>query len=137
MTAISRKPQSLPEVLDLYVECLRQYLLAQRERRFVDGNKFVDAAREAATLLRHNFGPEGRKAMVTLLDHPDSGIRLGAASDVLDFAESRAVKVLNEIEKADQPFEGTAAHYCLREWQANRKSFPGGHIVLEANEKYD
>lgn len=131
MTVIGQKSRSLPDVLNKYVENLKLYLLAQRERRFVDGNKFVDAAREAATALRHDFGPDGRKAMLALLEHPDSGIRLNVASDVLDFATDLAVRVLDEIEKANQPFEGTAAHYCLKEWRASLKEFPGGHIRLE------
>jgi hypothetical protein len=137
MTSNSQKRQPLPEVLNEYVESLEQYLLAQREKRFIDGNKFVDVARKAATALRHEFGSEGRKAMLALLNHPDSGIRLSVASDVLDFAIGRAAKVLDDIEKANRPFEGTAAHYCLKEWRADRKQFPGGHVTLEPKENYD
>lgn len=137
MTIEKRELQPLPDVLQEYVKSLAQHILAQRERRFVDGNKFVDIAQSAAKSLRHEYGAEGRKAMLSLLDNPDSGIRLNVASDVLDFATERATSVLIDIEKANQPFEGTAAHYCLEEWRAGRKQFPGGQVVLEPGENYE
>ena len=137
MTAQTHKPKLLPEAIAEYVENLEQYLLAQRERRFVEGNKYVDQAYMAAKTLRHEFGQEGRKAILALLDHPDSGIRISASSDSLDFATGRATKVLEEIEEADQPFEGTAAHYCLKEWREGRKQFPGGTVTLEPGESYE
>lgn len=137
MTAQNRKPKLLSDTIAEYVENLELYLLAHRERRFVDGNKYVDKAYKAAKTLRHEFGQEGRKAILALLDHPDSGIRMSAASDLLDFATGRATRILEEIEEADQPFEGTAAHYCLKEWRAGRKQFPGGPVTLEPGESYE
>ena len=130
----SQKPKLLLDVIAEYVDNLERHLLAQRERRFVDGNKYVDKAYRATKALRHEFGQEGRDALLALLDHPDSGIRSNAASDSLDFAPELAVRVLEEIENANQPFEGMAAHYCLKEWRAGRKEFPGGLVVLDSDE---
>mgnify|MGYP002713111791 CR=1 FL=1 len=133
----NRNQRLLTDVFAEYVKNLELYLLAHRERRFVDGNKYVDKAYKAAVDLRHNFGQEGRDAILTLLEHPDAGMRSSAASDSLDFATERATRVLEEVEKANQPFEGMAAQYCLKEWREGRKQFPGGPVTLEPGETYE
>jgi len=133
----NRTVEPFSDVLGEYVNNLEQYLLTQREKRFVDGNKFADAAWKAAVSLRHDYGSKGRNAMLSLLSHSDSGIRLSVASDVLDFAPASAARVLEAIEKAARPFEGTAAHYCLEEWKAGKKKFAGGAVTLEIGERYE
>lgn len=135
MKAQRRKSCSVPDLLAEYLGNLESYLSAHRERRFVEGNKYVDRAWKAATVLRHEFGQEGRNAILTLLDHPDPGVRSSAASDALDFATERATKVLEEVEAANQPFDGMAAHYCLKEWLAGNKKFPGGPVASEEPSK--
>lgn len=127
---------ALLKLTSAYVEHVDAYLAAQRQRKFVEGNKHVDAAQKVAKELRHNYGRDGRKALVTLLSHSDSGFKLVVASDILDFAEGMAVTVLDEIEKANKPFEGTAAQYCLKEWRSGRKVFLGGPVTLDTDELY-
>lgn len=126
----------LESVLQEYVSNLEAYLCAQRERRFKAGNKYVDKAYIAAKRLRLDFGRKGREAIVELLKHPDTGIRTCAASDCIDFAEDVAVNVLEDIAASDSSFDGMAAQYCLKEWRAGRKKFPGGPIELESGEYY-
>lgn len=131
MNTKNQKPKLLSDVIDVYVENLKLYLLAQREKRFVDGNKYVDKAYKAAAVLRHEFGEEGRNALLELLTHQDTGIRSCVASNVLDYAEDKATKVLKEIEEANRPFESMGAHYCLKNWREGSMKFPGGPVTLE------
>ncbi len=129
MSSKNRKPNLLSNVIDMYVQNLELYLLANREKRFVDGNKYITKAYKAAAELRHEFGQEGRNALLALLTHTDSGIRLSVANDIIDYAEDEATKVLEEIEQAKLPFESMTAHYCLKNWREGSKKFPGGPIT--------
>lgn len=131
MSIKNQNPKLLSDVIDIYVQNLELYLLANREKRFVDGNKYITKAYKAAAELRHEFGQEGRNALLALLTHPDSGIRLSVANDVLDYAEVEATKVLEEIENAKHPFESTGAYYCLKNWREGSKKFPGGPVALD------
>lgn len=55
-----------------------------------------------------------KNALLELLKHPDSGVRLSVANNVLDYAEDKAVRVIEEIEDAKIPFESMGAYYCLK-----------------------
>lgn len=135
---IKRKQRELlKDVIAEYIESLERYLITLHERRFVDGNQYADRVYEAAELLRHKFGSEGRRALVAFLDHEISGIRSNAAANTIDFATARAVSVLEEIEKAARPLESLAAHYCLKNWREGQTQLAGGPVTLELGENYD
>jgi hypothetical protein len=65
----------------------------------------------------------GRAALAVLLNHPDAGVRVSAATYLIDLMPERVVPILREI---DEKNGGNSAdftgHWALLAWERERKS---------------
>lgn len=113
--------------LDEYVDNLRQFVETRRARDFVAGNVYAEKLGIAAAKLRHEFGNEGRRALVNVMSDEELLVRNIAATHCLDFESILAESVLREVIEKDR-FEGPMAQWILDEWRSGRKDFPGGPI---------
>lgn len=107
-------------------ELIRQYIAAAAEAGRLDipswrQNRAADKVAAIYGELRHR-GPDAQAALLTLLDHPDPGVRGWAASHALEFAPDRAVETLEAMQGAEFP-HGLNAEMTLREWRAGRLRF--------------
>jgi hypothetical protein len=65
-------------------------------------------------------GVEGRAALIGLLEHPASEVRVWAASDVLEFAPDKAEPILEVLAESGKPSAAFDARATLEEWRAGR-----------------
>jgi Domain of unknown function (DUF2019) len=103
-------------------ELLAAYLLtAERwdsvQSNATQANKEFDELRRLYRLLR--VEPRGREGIEKLMEHPNKGVRLSAASHALAWSPDRASEMLEEI-ASGKGLHAVSAHYTLLSYRSGK-----------------
>ena len=88
-----------------------------------EANRAHDELAEIYRELRRR-GPEDQAALLELLDHEDTGVRLWAAAHALEFAPERGEPVLKKTRAQMKNLLGFVAGMTLARWQDGKLEFP-------------
>lgn len=105
-----------------YREAATQHGIATASGDPVTANGYADRLAEIYSELRGR-GYGAQSLLIPLLDDPQPGVRLWAASHALDFASPAGERTLIGL-AADPGFINVSAEATLQEWRAGRLKFP-------------
>jgi hypothetical protein len=106
--------RTVPRLLDAYLETAERWDALQSDA--TGANKVFDENHELYKLLRAT--PEGREGIAKLMEHPNVGVRLLAATASLGWAPEAASGVLEAIE-GGVGLHAVTAKYTLRSYRAD------------------
>lgn len=69
-------------------------------------------------------GLDAQRKLLTLLDHPDPGVRGWAGSHVLDFAPDDGERTLLAMSETPRSFVSFSAKMTLKLWRTGKLTFP-------------
>jgi hypothetical protein len=107
--------RAVPTLLDAYLESAERWDSLQSDA--TAANKVFDENHEIYKLLRTT--PEGREGIAKLMEHPNVGVRLLAATDSLGWAPDEASGVLEAIERG-VGLHAVTAKYTLRSYRSGQ-----------------
>lgn len=81
---------------------------------YKSANKAYDLATKAIQYLK---GENKLELLAGFLDHPNPGVRTGAARYLLGIMEEEAVRVLDKISMTETGITGFNAEMILKEWR--------------------
>jgi len=122
MTKRELKYLELAELIKAYSESAKIQGHATESGNYKAGNKAFDLINAIYAELRHR-GAQAQRALLPLLNDPDPGIRLWAASHALDFSPTDGEHVLEDLIPIGK-FLGLCAKTTLEEWRKGQLKFP-------------
>lgn len=115
--------EQLTDLVKLYAEAAAAHGRATESGDHVQANKQHDVVASIYRELRRR-GSDSQAALLSLLSHPDPGVRCWVASHALEYAPKLAEPVLSELSRGSPSFVRFGAELTLERWTKGTLRFP-------------
>ncbi|WP_428665989.1 DUF2019 domain-containing protein [Reyranella sp.] len=123
LSAAWRRKASLEALLEAYGSAAKKHHAANLVGDWRTGNPQATIVFAIYRELRRR-GLEAQRALLSLLDEEDLGIRLWTAAHALEFDPDRGIPILEELAKTAPWPENFNAGMTLKLWKKGELSFP-------------